>query len=133
MVVDDEPINVEVLSCMLQEKSYTVDCASSGYQALDLIMKRNELVRQGYAQMYKLILLDFSMPDIDGPEVARQIRIFLKKQSQSEAEIPNPVICCCTAYTDSTFMRQAYLAGMNKFLTKPVSDKELVECLQMIN
>lgn len=83
--------------------------------------------------MYKLILLDFSMPDIDGPEVARQARVIFEEQGKSDADISNPVICCCTAYTEATFMREAFLAGMNKFITKPVSYKDLSECLQMIS
>ena len=131
--MDDEPINIEILSAMLEQKGYTVDCSSSGIEALYLIKERFALVKQGKAQMYKLILLDFSIPDLDGPEIARQARIFFKENSTSVADRLDPVICCCTAYTEATFMRQAYLAGMNKFVTKPVSDQELSECLDMMH
>ena len=55
--------------------------------------------------MYKLILLDYSMPDMDGPEVARQARAFFKEHSTSEEDRLDPFICCCTAYTEATFMR----------------------------
>ena len=82
--------------------------------------------------MYKLILLDFSMPDIDGPEVARQVRSFLREQSTCEDDRLEPVICCCTAYSEASFMRQALLAGMNKFLTKPISYEDLNECLALL-
>ena len=83
--------------------------------------------------MYKLILLDFSMPDIDGPEVARQARAIIQEHTTSVTDLLSPIICCCTAYTEATFIRQAFLAGMNKFVTKPVSYKDLTECLQMVD
>ena len=118
---------------MLQEKGYPCDTANSGLEALVQIKQRFGLHQKGKALMYKLILLDYSMPDMDGPEVARQARKFFKEHSTSEADRLDPVICCCTAYTDATFMRQAFLAGMNKFLTKPVSDEELEECLAIIH
>ena len=73
------------------------------------------------------------MPDIDGPEVARQARAIFQEQTTSDNDLLSPIICCCTAYTEATFMRQAFLAGMNKFVTKPVSYKDLTECLQMVD
>ena len=46
--------------------------------------------------MYKLIICDYSMPEMDGPQVARAIREMLY-------DICEPMICCCTAYTQATF------------------------------
>lgn len=105
LVVDDEPINIEILCAMLEQKGYKVDCSSSGLEALYLIKERFKLVQQGKASMYKLILLDFSIPDMDGPEIARQARIFFKENSTCVADTLDPVICCCTAYTEATFMK----------------------------
>ena len=48
--------------------------------------------------MYKLIFLDYCMQDMDGPEVALEIRRML-----SEANIEQPFICCCTAYIDESY------------------------------
>ena len=45
--------------------------------------------------MYKLVLLDFSMPDMDGPEVAIKLRKLL-----NDVGLDAPTICCCTAYTE---------------------------------
>ena len=77
--------------------------------------------------MYKLILLDFSMPDMNGPAVASQIRDLLDDSSQE------PFICCCTAYGDEAFMRQALQAGMNRFQTKPLKMSDLDEMLQSLD
>ena len=46
----------------------------SGKQALQLIDQRIEEVKTGKAEMYNLVLLDYSMPEMNGTEVAEQIR-----------------------------------------------------------
>ena len=71
--------------------------------------------------MFKLVFLDFSMPDLDGPDVARLIRATLKEQ-----EIAQPFICCCSAYSDESFFEKAFSAGMDKYLVKPVSAEEII-------
>ena len=53
---------------------------------------------------------------MNGPMVATKIRNML-----DEAEVKQPYICCCTAYTDESFMREAFASGMDSFQTKPVS------------
>jgi len=39
-------------------------------------------------------------------------------------------MCCCTAYDEESFRRQAFLAGMDSFVTKPVSSEELQDQLK---
>ena len=41
-----------------------------------------------------------------------------------------PFLCCCTAYAEATFKRQALQAGMDQFLTKPIKLSELNEILK---
>ena len=42
-----------------------------------------------------------------------------------EAEIKLPYICCCTAYSEASFKREAFASGMDNFITKPVKVDEL--------
>ena len=74
--------------------------------------------------MFKLILLDFSMPDLNGPEVAKLIR-----QIVNEAGMEQPYICCCTAYTDPSYGKIAIEAGMDSVMTKPITSNELKQLL----
>eukprot|EP00354_Favella_ehrenbergii_P007860 CAMPEP_0170451622 /NCGR_PEP_ID=MMETSP0123-20130129/797_1 /TAXON_ID=182087 /ORGANISM="Favella ehrenbergii, Strain Fehren 1" /LENGTH=74 /DNA_ID=CAMNT_0010713365 /DNA_START=887 /DNA_END=1111 /DNA_ORIENTATION=+ len=67
LLIDDEPINIEVIKAMLEMHNYTSDIANSGRQALSLVKERHELFKQNLASMYSLVLLDYSMPDMDGP------------------------------------------------------------------
>ena len=44
-----------------------------------------------------------------------------------------PFICCCTAYDEASFKRQAIAAGMDHFMTKPFNNDELVQILEKLN
>ena len=59
-----------------------IDCVSAinGPLALEIVKKRAKIVQQGTAQMFKLILLDYSLAEMDGPEIARKIRRLLDKK-----------------------------------------------------
>jgi len=60
-------MNVAVLGAMLESKGFEIDSAVCGEGGLELVRDRSDLVKRGQGQMYKLILLDYSMPDMDGP------------------------------------------------------------------
>ena len=84
--------------------------------------------------MYKVILLDYSMPSMDGPTTATHIRNLLENKGDIvAAELQRPYICCCTAYDEAGFKKIALQSGMDKFINKPVSDDELNEVLQFID
>ena len=67
LVVDDEAMNVEVLVSMLREMGIESDSCLGAIFALPIVMDRIKKVQEGTAQMYKLVLLDYSMPQMDGP------------------------------------------------------------------
>ena len=62
LIVDDDMMNIEVVSAMLLEKNVRCDYAFNGTQALAMIKQRLELFYQSQAPMYRIILLDYSMP-----------------------------------------------------------------------
>lgn len=98
LIVDDEPFNIAILSMMLQSLSHDPDSAEDGNSALSSVMERAQDVFAGKQEMYKLILMDFSMPDMNGTEVTRKIRQFISSSGLSQ-----PFICCCSAYTDQAY------------------------------
>ena len=55
------------------------DVAYCGEEGVQQVQDRVKLVQRGEAQMYKIIFLDYSMPDLDGPCVAVKIRKILSK------------------------------------------------------
>ena len=66
--------------------------------------------------MYKLIILDYSMPVMDGPTACANIRAMLA-EAQCDSK---PFICCLTAYQNSTFKKNALSKGMDRFEVKPI-------------
>ena len=109
LVVDDEQMNIEVMRAMIFEHGYDVDEASSGADAVSLFEQRIELAKKGVAKMYKIIFLDYSMPIMDGPQVAKRMRHLCKDLEGHDA----PYICCCTAYAEASFKVTALISGMD--------------------
>ena len=50
--------------------------------------------------MYKLIILDYSMSDINGPQVSQEVRQLVDREDMKQ-----PYICCCTAYEEASYQR----------------------------
>ena len=85
--------------------------------------------------MYTLILLDYSMPEMDGLETCEAIREELLENNVNSAHTPKdlidkcsfndakevPYICCLTAYSDERYRQRAMISGMSDFITKPMT------------
>ena len=71
--------------------------------------------------MYKIIFLDYSMPDFNGKIAASCNRDLF----QDNRLVEKPYIYCCTAYEDAVFKERALDAGMDNYLNKPISKNEL--------
>ena len=67
LIVDDEPMNVFVVQQLLKQEGVKADSAYCGNEGVQLVKNRVKEVIKGEAQMYKIIFLDYSMPDLDGP------------------------------------------------------------------
>ena len=131
MIVDDEIMNLEILLNLLEVKGHPCDTTLSGSEAIEMVAKRLHRFETDGTAFYKLILLDFSMPIVDGPQVARQItKLFAESQALSESG-ERPKIFCCSAYNSKDFKRQAIDAGMDKFFTKPISSDDLDHFLKL--
>jgi diguanylate cyclase (GGDEF)-like protein/PAS domain S-box-containing protein len=102
LIVDDEHLNLDMLSRRLQRSGFAVEVAASGLEAL-------EKIRQ---QTFDLILLDQMMPEMSGVEVLR----ILRSDFSAEA-LP---IIMVTAVAESDKIAEALSAGANDYITKPV-------------
>ena len=96
LVVDDSPFNIVALRSLLSLFSLESDCASDGNEAIQLVKNR----MSSETPMYKLILLDYSMPECDGPTATVEIRRLLGGVGTAPIQ---PFICCVTAYTGESF------------------------------
>src|SRR5436305_9828455 len=105
LVVDDEPRIVQLVRDYLEHGGFTVLTASDGQAAL-------RTARTGRPD---LVVLDLSMPGLDGLDVARSLR--------REGEVP---IIMLTARTEESDKLVGLELGADDYLTKPFSPKELV-------
>ncbi len=109
LVVDDEPVNLQVLVNQLSVQNYKVVRASSGTEALDLI-------GQGFKP--DLVLLDVMMPGMTGYEVCQQLR-----QKFPATELP---VVMLTAKNQVSDLVIGLESGANDYLTKPIFKNELL-------
>ncbi len=108
LIVDDEPVNRQVLMNHLTLQEYRVTPAASGKEALEII---------GHKEI-DLVLLDIMMPTMSGYDVCTEIR----KQFSSH-ELP---IIFLTAKSQINDLVTGFAIGSNDYLTKPISRDELL-------
>ncbi len=107
LIVDDEPMNRQILARLLSQRGYITTEAEDGAAALNRLE----------GSLPDLILLDLVMPRMGGLEVLR-----LLKSSERTRQIPVIII---TGETDRESRLQALRAGADDFLTTPVDTGEL--------
>lgn len=108
LVVDDVPLNCQLIGDILENEDYQVIFASSGPEAIDKVEEAKP----------DLILLDLMMPDIDGIEVAKQL-----KSKQENQDIP---IIFLTVYVRENYLLSAFKAGAVDYVYNPVKRRELM-------
>jgi signal transduction histidine kinase/class 3 adenylate cyclase/ActR/RegA family two-component response regulator len=109
LIVDDEPVNLQVLVNHLSLENYSITQASNGFEALAII-------ENGFQP--DLILLDVMMPRMTGYEVARKLR-----KTFLPSELP---IVMLTAKNQVADLVEGFNSGANDYLTKPFSKNELL-------
>ncbi len=110
LVVDDNPVNLQVLVNHLQD--YEIVMANNGMDALDHVLG------DGEEHHFDLVLLDVMMPGMNGYEVCKKIR-----QTYKSTELP---VLLLTAKNQTEDLVTGLEAGANDFITKPFTMKELL-------
>jgi PAS domain S-box-containing protein len=112
LVAEDNLVNQQVAIATLERFGHRVDVASDGVEAVAAV----------HRQEYDLVLMDVQMPNLDGLEATRRIRMELESDRQ-----PRIVAMTANAFTED---REACIAaGMDDFLTKPVARDDMARVL----
>ncbi|OVE56281.1 MULTISPECIES: ATP-binding protein [Chryseobacterium] len=109
LIVDDNQSNLYSLKKLLESKSFQVDTAESGEEALMKALKND----------YALIILDVQMPDMDGFEVAETLAGYSKTKEV-------PIIFLSAVNTEKRFITRGYASGGKDYVTKPVDPEILM-------
>jgi adenylate cyclase len=108
LIVDDQPMNVDILQTRLAIHGYDILTATDGEAALQLAR----------SEQPDLMLLDVMMPKMDGIEVCHRLK--------GDASLPFMPIIMVTAKSDSKDVVAGLEAGADEYLTKPVDQAALV-------
>jgi len=116
MVVEDNPVNQQVISAMLRQLGFDVVLVDNGQKAVDKVLLQ--------ADRISVILMDVQMPVLDGYEATRQIRAW--EAAEGRQALPIIAVTADAFVEDQTRCRAA---GMDEFLAKPIKLGALVDVL----
>ena len=108
LLVEDNEMNRDMLSRRLARKGYEVALAMDGLQGVEMAT----------AGGYDLILMDMSLPELDGWEATRRVRL-----AEGEHRVP---IIALTAHAMSGDREKAMAAGCDDYDTKPIDFARLL-------
>lgn len=111
LIAEDNPVNQKWAIKILNKMGYEAAIAENGHLALEMVGQ----------SAYDLILMDVQMPEMDGIEATKMIRVCLQKQ---------PVIIAMTANVMHGDRQACMQAGMDDYISKPVELGELVSMLE---
>lgn len=114
LVVEDNSINQRVTLLQLEDLGLKAHAVSNGLEALDAVSQSK----------YMLILMDCQMPEMDGLQATREIR----KREKTTGE--HVTIIALTAHAMTSDRAECLAAGMDDYISKPVSLRKLAEVLQ---
>ena len=117
LLTEDNDLNAEIATELLQEEGCTVDRAKDGVECVDMLEKAAN-------GTYQLILMDVQMPVMNGYDATKKIR---RMDDPQKANIP---IVAMTANAFSEDKQVALDAGMNDHIAKPINMNVLVPTLR---
>jgi CheY-like chemotaxis protein len=116
LLVEDNQVNQRLAVRMLKKRGHEADVAENGFDALKLLATKN----------YDLILMDCQMPEMDGFETTRQIRI---AEAATGHHIP---IVAMTANALPGDRERCIEAGMDEYIAKPVHAEMLYQMIEAV-
>ncbi len=114
LIVEDCEVNAELLRWILEDEGYETILVESGEDCLELV--RTQTIR------FDLVLMDISLPGIDGRETTRQLR-----------ELPDftnlPIVACTAQGLDSE-IRAIMAAGLDGVIHKPFDETAMLQYIE---
>ena len=111
LVAEDNPVNQKWIKKILTKIGYQCEIAENGKVVLEIVSHEH----------FDLILMDVQMPEMDGMEASRMIRVCLETQ---------PVIIAMTANVMQGDREECIQSGMNDYISKPVELNELLNMFE---
>ncbi len=115
LLVEDDPSNILIESIFLDQCGYAYDVASSG----------SEVLKKVSTTSYALILMNINLPDMNGLVLTRKLR-----EMERQGLINYTPIIAVTAYAITGYCEICLEAGMNGYISKPFTQKQLCQKIE---
>ena len=115
LIVDDDELNLKYLSKILKKDGFEVSAVNNGQDAIE----------QFKTDKPDLVLLDIQMPDMNGFEIARELR-----KIEKEKKLPASIIIAVTAFISENEEKEYKKVGINSLLAKPFLSKDIKHLLK---
>ncbi|MFA8449403.1 MAG: response regulator [Bacteroidales bacterium] len=115
LLVEDNLLNQKLVITILKKAEYSFDIAQNGLEA----------VKKASQKRYRMILMDIQMPHMDGLQATRHIR----KYECINGINPTPIYAV-TAYTEDYDVERFFEAGINDFIRKPFTFRQLIDFIK---
>jgi len=125
LVVDDDALNRLILSSFLEARNLVHEVASDGHEALQLIKIRNSKFAQCACRNYSLIIMDYEMPIMNGPDCCRRI-----KHLTDRGQLSGQTVVGHTAYCSPEDLAYFRSCGAVDILEKPVTEENFSQLLE---
>ncbi|KAI1880125.1 hypothetical protein JX265_001746 [Neoarthrinium moseri] len=117
LLVDDNKINLQILVSFMMKLKYTFRTATNGLEAFEIFSENPE--------SFTHILMDISMPVMDGLESTRRIR-----ELEGTRRLRPSKIIALTGLVSANAQQEAFASGVDMYMTKPVRFKDLSRVLE---
>lgn len=114
LVIEDNPDNRKLVTWILEDEGYSVTCSENAESGIETLRAGN----------FQAILMDISLPGMDGTEATRRIRAMERYQSL-------PIIAL-TAHAIKGETEKILASGVNDLITKPVDEELLLASLSAL-
>ncbi len=108
LIVEDNADNMKLISWVLEDEGYAFDCATSGEQAVEKLSQED----------FALVLMDISLPGMDGKQTTRLLR-----EDPRHQDLP---IVAVTAHVVVSETESILASGVDGIVTKPLDEEELL-------
>jgi PAS domain S-box-containing protein len=113
LIVDDDPLARDILTRQITSWGMKATCFATATEALAAMRAAPE--------RFEVAIIDLRMPEIDGLELGREIR--------RDARLDGTQLILITAFDDGAVGKRAVDAGFSAFLTKPIRQSQLLDCI----
>ncbi|KAF3399390.1 Sensor protein GacS [Talaromyces pinophilus] len=118
LLVEDNQVNLKVIEMCAKATGFTYQTADNGLAAVEKFKK----------ERFDVVIMDVSMPVMDGLSATREIRQFERRSKR-----PRTTIIALTAVLSASTQHEALASGVDLFLTKPAPLKQLKEMLRSLS